>query len=121
MSKQPATLQDRLSASAEEVRERATKTAPGPEPETRCLRKSYRPTKPHNFYNWINSPELQPPNDHHGTVVLSSLLPSGSGIGNFVRVRLINTSTLEHDRRRRSHPSAIHRAACPARHVLPAA
>ncbi|OPH83636.1 hypothetical protein B2M20_05630 [Nitrobacter vulgaris] len=31
----------------------------------------------------------------HGTDVLSSLLPSGSGIGNFVRVRLINTSMLD--------------------------
>jgi hypothetical protein len=60
MSKQPATLQDRLSAWAEEVRERAAKTAPGPEQDA-LLKKIVQADKATKLYNWINSPELQPP------------------------------------------------------------
>jgi hypothetical protein len=60
MSKQPTTLQDRLAAWADEVRERAATTAPGPEQDA-FLQKIAQADKATKLYNWINSPELQPP------------------------------------------------------------
>ncbi|MCE3258154.1 MAG: hypothetical protein K0Q64_2237 [Nitrobacter vulgaris] len=51
------TLQDRLSAWAGAVREAL---APGPE-QDELLKKIAQADKASNLYNWINSPELQPP------------------------------------------------------------
>ena len=60
MSKQLATLQDRLAAWADEVREQAETMAPGPEQDA-LLKKIVQADKATKLYNWINSPELQPP------------------------------------------------------------
>jgi hypothetical protein len=60
MSKQLTSLQDRLAAWADEVREQAARMAPGPEQDA-LLKKIAQADKATKLYNWINSPELQPP------------------------------------------------------------
>ena len=60
MSKQLASLQDRLAAWADEVREQAATMEPGPEQDA-LLKKIAQADKATKLYNWINSPELQPP------------------------------------------------------------
>ena len=60
MSKQLTTLQDRLTAWADDVRKQAETMAPGPEQDA-LLKKIAQADKATELYNWINSPELQPP------------------------------------------------------------
>ena len=60
MSKQLTTLQDRLTAWADDVRKQAETMAPGPE-QGALLKKIVQADKATKLYNWINSPELQPP------------------------------------------------------------
>ena len=60
MSKQLTSLQDRLAAWADEDRERAATTAPGPEQDA-FHQKIEQADKATKLCNWINSPELQPP------------------------------------------------------------
>jgi hypothetical protein len=59
MSKQ-RTLQDRLSAWADDLRAQAEATATGPEKDV-LLKKIAQAEKALELNNWINSPELQPP------------------------------------------------------------
>ena len=80
MSKQLTSLQDRLAAWADEVREQAATMAPG-QNKTRCSRKSHRPTKPQNYTIGSIRRSFNRRNDH-GIVVSSCRPPSGSGIGN---------------------------------------
>ena len=57
MSKQLTTLQDRLTAWADDVRKQAETMAPGPEQDA-LLKKIAQADKATELYNWINSPEL---------------------------------------------------------------
>ncbi|WP_425905423.1 hypothetical protein [Nitrobacter sp. TKz-YC02] len=54
------TLQDRLSAWADDLREQAETLAPGPEKDA-LLQKIAQAEKASELNDWINSPELQPP------------------------------------------------------------
>jgi hypothetical protein len=54
------TLQERLSAWADEVREQANKLRPGPEKDT-LLRKARQADTASHIDEWMNSPGLQPP------------------------------------------------------------
>ena len=60
MSKQLTTLPDRLAAWADEIRQQAETMAPGPEQDA-LLKKIAQADQATKLYNWINSPELQPP------------------------------------------------------------
>ena len=60
MSKQLPSLPDRLAAWADEVRQQAKTMAPGPEQDA-LLKKIAQADQATELYNWINSPELQPP------------------------------------------------------------
>ena len=59
MSKQ-LTLQERVSMWAAEVRGRAETMAPGPD-QDELLKKIAQADEAPELYNWIKSPELQPP------------------------------------------------------------
>ncbi len=54
------TFLDRLSAWANEIRAQAETMAPGPEQDA-LLKKIAQADQATELYNWINSPELQPP------------------------------------------------------------
>ena len=54
------TFVDRLTAWADEVREQAEAMAPGPKQDA-LLKKMAQADEATKLYNWINSPELQPP------------------------------------------------------------
>ncbi|GEC17594.1 hypothetical protein [Nitrobacter winogradskyi] len=60
MSKHLTTLQDRLAAWADGIREQAATMASGPEQDA-LLKKIAQADQATELYNWINSPELQPP------------------------------------------------------------
>jgi hypothetical protein len=57
---QTKSLQDRLAAWAEEVRERAAKLPPGPERDA-LLKKLRQADTASHLDDWANSPGLQPP------------------------------------------------------------
>jgi hypothetical protein len=54
------TFVDRITAWADEVWEQAATMAPGPEQDA-LLKKIAQADQATELYNWINSPELQPP------------------------------------------------------------
>ena len=58
--KQQATLQDRLAAWANEVREQAAKLRPGPERDA-LVTKARQADIACHLDDWANSPDLQPP------------------------------------------------------------
>jgi hypothetical protein len=58
--KQNLSLQERLTAWANEVRERASKLAPGSEKDA-LLRKASAADDAARIDDWVNSPGLQPP------------------------------------------------------------
>ncbi|MBH5401969.1 hypothetical protein HZZ13_29870 [Bradyrhizobium sp. CNPSo 4010] len=58
--KQQLTLQDRLSASAKQVREQASKLPPGVERDA-LLRKARQADVANHLNDWVKSPGLQPP------------------------------------------------------------
>jgi hypothetical protein len=58
--KQNITLKDRLTAWADEVRERAKKLPPGPE-RNALLKKASQAEAASHLDDWANSPGLQPP------------------------------------------------------------
>jgi hypothetical protein len=94
MSKQ-LPLQDSLSVWADEVRERAAMTAPGPEQDA-FLMKIVQADKATKTLQLDQLAGASTAEMIHGPIVLSfALAPSGSGIGKLVRVRLINTSMLD--------------------------
>ncbi|MDR6305828.1 hypothetical protein GGQ85_003553 [Nitrobacter vulgaris] len=60
MLKHLTTLQDRLSAWADDIRAQAETMAPGSEKDA-LLKKISQAEKASELDNWINSPERQPP------------------------------------------------------------
>ncbi|TGN85130.1 hypothetical protein EOW77_0019990 [Bradyrhizobium yuanmingense] len=58
--KQQLTLEDRLSAWVQQVREQASKLPPGPERDA-LLKKARQADVANHLNDWVKSPELQPP------------------------------------------------------------
>lgn len=58
--KQQLTLQDRLSAWVNQVREQASKLPPGPERDE-LLKKARQADVANHLNDWVKSPGLQPP------------------------------------------------------------
>jgi hypothetical protein len=116
VSKQLTTLQDRLTAWADDVRKQAETMAPGPEQDA-LLKKSHRPTKPQSFTIGSTRRSFNRRSDSRDRCFV--LAPSIR-----LRHRKLRACTVDqhiharHDRRRWFHPAQfiaqpVQRITCP--------